>query len=629
MPPGFHFPSRADLWVPASSWADQWPYRNVRVDSALARLADGVGLETARARLDTVSRQLAARYPDTNTGIAAHLLPLREVWSGASRASLLLVLGAGAFLLLIACANAAALLLVWAGEREREVAVRMALGAPPGRLLRQMLVESLLLALGGGAGGLLLSCAGVRLAAGLLPERLPGWLALSVNLPVALFAAGLSLGVGLLFGLAPTVRSLRVDAAAALGQAAGRRGTRRRTGVRRALVLAQITIALTLAVGAGLFARSFAAGRDADPGYGGDTLTFQVDLPVLALESYEQVGRAYGELLTRLRALPGIEAVGATTSMPPARKGTWDLWDYTLEGQDAATQANNPRAHGLGVSQDYFRAMAIAVEGRPLERGDALPTGARSAVVSRSLARHFWPGGAALGKRLKLGPVSSPAPYVEIVGIADDVRFESAGAGAFGGAEAFGIYLPLENLPSWPLYVALRGPATGRPESLEPRLREAAQQVSLDLGVHDLEPMAARVEAALWRQRLSAILFGTLAALALVLAGAGVYGVIAQLVQSRAHEIAIRLALGAGPLDIARTLVGESLRLLAVGLGLGLALSVVLARLFGSRLAGPLSLDPVVFLAAAAAIALMALLASSVPVLGALRVAPATVLKSE
>jgi predicted permease len=624
MPPGFDFPSKSDLWVPSSSWSDQWPFRNVRVDSAIARLAPGISPEAARSRLATVARNLESQYPDTNAGIAAEISPLREVWSGKSRRGILLVLGASAFLLLIACSNVATLLLVWAAERERDMALRLAVGAPPARLMRQVLLESLLLGLLGGAGGLLLAFFGIRLAGALLPAELPGWLAPGLDGRAVAFAAAISLAVGLVFGLAPTLRTLGVDAAGALGQAAGRPFARRRARLRRGLVLAQVTLALTLAAGAGLLAHTFAAGREVDNGYGGGAYTFRIDLPVLALESYAQVGQTYARLLGRLEAVPGVAAVGATTSMPLARKGTWDLWDFTVEGQDTAAQKGNPRAYGQGVSRDYFRAMDIALlAGHTFERGTP------GVVVSRSLAERFWPGRDAIGQRLKLGPAESPAPFQPVVGVAEDVRFESAGLAGAGDPAGLGIYLPLEGMISWPLYVAVLAPDLPRPATLLPALREEVHRVSLDLGVQDAALMAERVEHALWRQRLWAILFATLAGLALLLAGAGIYGVVSQLVQSRLQELAVRLALGAGPGDIARTLIGESARLTAWGAFFGLAASFALGRILASQLAGVKAADPLVFLAALAVVALMSLVASCLPLWRALRLSPAAVLKYE
>ncbi len=608
MPPGFHFPVASDVWVASSAWADQWTHRAIRVDSVVGRLQPGVTLAGAQAALDALADRLQRDHPDTNSGLGALILPLREVWIGDSRAGLWLLLMGCGFLLLVAATNVANLLLAWAAAREKESTLRLALGCPRLRLLRQSLVESLLLALGGSGVGVLIALWGIQLVARSIPVALPVWMGFDLNGRVLLQVIALAAAMAVVFGMVPALRTSGTDAAGilrGLGHVLGDRDSR---WLRRGLIVSQVAIALLLAVGAGLVGKSYARLHGVDPGFEtADRYTVELDLPVFALGSYQQVRDLYRQLLERLSGLPGVAAVGATTTLPLVDRGGPAIrWEVTIEGQDVESQKANPRPNGQAVTADYFQAMGIAFgAGRSFEGQDS-QAATQGAIVSASFARRFWPTSDAVGQRFRLGPASASSPLVTVVGVVEDVRRES-----LAQADALDLYLPLERIPSWPVHLVF-----GMEESqgiAAAQLRREIWAVWSDLGVRELKPLGQVVADSLWRQRTWTVLILAFSGVALGLAALGVYGVASQQVAARTPEIGLRIALGARRGDIFKLVVKEGILLSCVGIAAGLVATLALVKYLSTLLYEVSTTDPLVFLLAIAAVLSAGVVASSLP----------------
>lgn len=625
LPPEFRFPVRSDLWIPASAWSDQWSSRNIRVNTGVGRLRPGATVAEAQAEIEGISERLERDFPDTNSGVRAELWPLREVWTRTSRAGLLLLILACGLLLLIACGNVAHLLLIWAGTRERDTAVQIALGIQPSRRIRRAAVEAVLLGLASGGAGLLLALWGVRLVAWLLPGQLPSWMDLRVDARSAAFALALSLCVGLLAALAPALCSLAVQPRVLLQNESKAFGaSRRKSRGRHSLAVAEIALSFLLLTCAGLLLKSLTHLQRVDPGFQPEgALALEIHLPVFRLESYREVTELYQRILERIGTLPGVTAAGATTDLPFGGKETRKLWELGLEGQSPEERQRNPRAHGHAISADYFRAVGMPLlRGRSFEPRDAKRETA-GAICSRSFAERFWPGKEALGQRLSLGPPGSTSPPLTVVGVVDDVHHESL----TDSLDGLDLYLPLDRLPSWPVHLVVR--TKGDPMALAASVRREIRSVSQDLGVRDVAPLAKVVTRSLWQERIWATLFSVFSGMALLLAAAGVYATISHRVSQRSREIAIRLALGAEHHDVLQTLLGEVAAISALGIGLGFAGALAAGRLLAAMLYQVQANDPVVLALAATALALVSFAACFVPLRRALEVDPATLLRRE
>jgi len=625
LPPGFHFPVRSDLWIPSSAWADQWDSRNIRVNTVVGRLRPGATVAEARTEMEAISERLERDYPDTNSGIRGEFWPLREVWTRTSRAGLLLLILACGMLLLIACGNVAHLLLVWAGTRERDTAVQIALGIQPSQTIRQAAVEVGILGLASGAVGLLLAFLGVRLVAWLLPGQLPSWVDIRVDARSATFALALSLCVGLLTALAPALHSLTVQPRMLLQNDHKNSGVSRRKGRgSHSLAVAEVALSFLLLSCTGLFLKSLTHLQRVDPGFQPEgALALEVHLPVFRLGSYREVVDLYQRILERVGALPGVMAVGVTTDLPFGGKETRKLWELGIEGQSPEERRRNPRAHGHVVSADYFRALGMPLlRGRFFQPSDAKRE-TQGVICSRSFAERFWPGRQALGQRLSLGPPGSTSPPLTVVGVVESVHHESL----TDSLEGLDLYVLIDRLPSWPIHLVVRIP--GDPMALAATVRREIRNVSQELGMRDLAPLASVVTRSLWQERIWATLFSVFSGIALLLAAAGVYGTISHRVSQRSREIAIRLALGAEHHNVLRTILNEVAGISALGIGLGLAGALTAGRLLAAMLYQVQANDPVVLALAAATLTLISFAACVVPLRRALGVDPAVVLRWE
>ena len=620
MPRSFQFPAQeVDLWVPVSLHGeDSVPHRReVRWLSAIGRLAPQATLEQARAGVSTLFARLERAYPDSNRGFGrAALVPLEKSLLGEVRTPLLILLGAVCLVLLIACANVANLLLARSAARRREIAIRTALGARPSRIARQLLTESVLLALLGGGLGLLAAAWGMDGLLALTGGRIPRADEIRLDGAVTAFTLGVSLMTGILFGLLPALRAMRPDVAPAL-EAGGRGGTGSRADVRRGLVIAETVLAALLLTGAGLLAKSFWRLMQVPTGLHAEgALALSITIPDWKYPDDARSEAYRSELLRRLRSLPGVLAAGGSKTMP--LDGGGEPYRVSLPGRGEPATLIQPASGVLIVTPGYFAALGIPiVQGRDLTDSD-LETKAHVLVVNQAMARQLWPGEDPLGKPVMFGPRAR----FEVVGVAADVRHEGLRTSA-GGA----IYVPISLFPRSSLKIFLR--TSVDPLSLAPAARAAIRKLEPDQAISDIAPLAQAVSEAASRPRFYASMLMIFAALALLLAGSGLYAVTSYGIAQRTREIGVRMALGADRKNVLLLVVREALKTSAVGLVLGVAVSALAGRLLGSLLFGVRPFDPSVLAAVAVFLLVSSVLASSVPAARASRLDPMAALRSE
>ncbi|HEU4386980.1 MAG TPA: ABC transporter permease, partial [Blastocatellia bacterium] len=616
LPANFHFFYRFDVLLPLA--LD--PRRELGGESryygtTVARLKPGVSTEQAQAEMDSVQQRYEVTRPEGRPRIdcRTRLVPLHEYFlgeRGERRRALLVLFGAVALVLLIACANVANLLLARGAVRQKELAIRAALGAGRLRLMRQMLTECLVLALAGGAAGLLLASWLTSLLGSLDSAETFGEIGrlatITIDGRVLGFTLLVSLVTGLLFGLVPALRISRPDLNVSLkegGHGSGLHGRR----LRGVLMVSEVALALVLLISAGLLMRSFAKLLDVDPGYRAENLlTARVALPPRYRDNAQRV-LFYDRILERLSALPGVSAVGATSHLPLTGYNMGA--NLVVQGQTPLEGENPPSAPVARVNPDYFHAMGIALRsGRLFNDGDA--EGAPNvAVLSESLARRLFPNEDPLGKRLSVGGDR----ITTIIGVVNDIRYR----GLDGEIEQ-AVYLPYRQLPRSGMALVLRG--TGEATSLAAALRSAVRDVDPALPVYDVMTMNQRLSNSVAARRFNLMLLGGFAALSLVLAGVGVYGVISYVVTERTHEVGIRMALGAQSGDVARLFVKQGMRLVTLGVALGILGAIVLTRLMTGLLFNVSATDPFTFAAVGLLLSLIALLACYVPAKRAARV---------
>jgi putative ABC transport system permease protein len=624
MPPGFQFPDReTQLWVPIAFSSEEAANRGRHYLSVVARMKHGVTLRQAQGEMDAIAARLREQHPDENRDLGATVTTLHEHVAGEIKPALLVLLGAVGFVLLVACANVANLLLARAAARQKEIAVRVALGASRLRLVRQFLTESVLLGALGGGAGLLLSVWGVGLLKTFIPEDISQAAQVSVDARVLGFTAAVSLLTGLVFGLAPAAQASRFNLNETLKEggrdsAAGARGNR----LRNLLVVTEVALALVLLVGAGLLVNSFLRLRGVDPGFRTDNLLKMTVLP--AEQKYPDRARRavfYTELLNRVKTLPGVQSAAVTTSLPLTATG--DSQGFSVEGRPDPPGERRPAVVTRVVSPDYFATLGIPVlRGRGFDDQQDRAGVAPSILINEAMARRYWPGEDPLGKRITMGTPES-GPWMPVVGVVRDVRqFE------------------LESEPKPQVYLSYLQAGIFRPKqlvvrtSVEPRglaasVRGAVWSVDKDQPVSDISTMEEVVSESLARQRFSVLLLGVFAGLALLLAAVGIYGVMSYTVEQRRHEIGIRMALGAQAGDVLRLAVGQGLKLVLWGVLLGLCAALALTRLMSSLLYGVSATDPATFAAISLLLVCAGLLASYIPARRATKVDPLTALRYE
>ncbi|MDQ3803874.1 MAG: ABC transporter permease [Acidobacteriota bacterium] len=629
MPPHFQFPSREDeLWVPIAFTPQEAASRGRHYLQVLARLKPGVTLGQAQAEMSTIAARLQQQYPEQNTNLGATVTPLHEHVVGDIRPALLVLLGAVGFVLLVACANVANLLLARAAVRQKEIAVRVALGASRLRLVRQFLTESVLLAALGGGLGLLLSVWGVSLLKTFIPENISQARAVAVDARVLGFTVLVSLLTGLIFGLAPAVQASNFNLNETLKEggrdsAAGSRGNR----IRALLVVAEVAVSLVLLIGAGLLINSFLRLRNVDPGFRADNLlTMSIELPQQKYPDPARRAAFYTELVSRIEALPGVKSAAVTNWIPLVFQG--DSIGFSIEGRPdpAPGQGRRPTVVTRVVHPHYFRTMGIQLlRGREFGEQDRVesPT---VAVISETMARRHWPGEDPTGKRITPGPATSTDPddWVTIVGVVKDVRQFELGAEPkpqmyVSYAQGWSFFAPRHLVVSTAV----------EPLSLAATVRKTVWEIDKDQPVSDIRTMEEVLSESLARQRFSMLLLGIFAAVALALAAVGIYGVMSYAVAQRTHEIGIRMALGAQRGDVLKLAVGQGLKLVLIGVALGLAAAFALTRVMASLLFGVSATDPATLVTISLVLIGVAVLASYIPARRAAKVDPMIALRYE
>ena len=628
MPPQFNFPTQTELWMPLSFSAgvsSDYEHRYVRT---LGRLKSGISVAQAQLRMNALERQLAFQHPETDAGNETWVEPLRHQLAGDIRTPLLALSGAVAFVMLIVCVNVASLLLARAASRRTEISVRVAIGASRLRLLQQFLIESLLLSLLGGALGVLLALWCSHFLVALFPNgvanlSIPRVESIPVNGPVLWFALGITLLTGLLFGGIPALQSSRVSGNDALKESGrGLAGTSKSTRVRRVLVVSEIALSLVLLTGAGLMVESFRHVYRVDLGFRPEKVVgLEVFLPPNRYPGNQPQARAgfVNNVLNRLSTLPGVQSAGATNFLPLT--GFWGSTDFKIAGRVLQKDAPKPNADNRLVSPGYFSTMGIALRGgRAFSEQDRFGS-QKVAIVNATLAHRYFGSENPIGKVLEVGDPGHQDGW-QIVGLVSDVK-------AFGPEEATHaeLYRPLDQLPFPLLGFAVR--ATGDPAALLKAAEQAIWDVDKDQPVFDAMPMAQLAAQAVTLRRISTILLASFAALALVLAAIGLYGVMAYSVAQRTHEIGLRMAVGALRSDVLRLVIRQAMGLVIIGEAGGLVAALILMRIVSGLLYGVSPSDPWIIFAATAVLALVAFAASYIPAQRATMVDPMVALRYE
>jgi predicted permease len=632
-PPGFHgLTDEAELWVPfvMSGSAEDLGQRGDRGFQVLAQLNRGVSFARAQADMDAISNRLAQAYPGTNEARGVEVSPLEREMLGDIRKPLLLLLAAVGFVLLIACTNVANLLLARSEARQREIAMRIALGASRGRVLRQLLAESAVLVTLGCLAGLILAHFGARTLLAASPVTFPSYVHASLDPAVTLFTMLICCLVGLVLGLAPATHVHAAGVHDALKQSSGRSaGSHAGRRFRNGLVVAEISFSMLLLTGAGLLIRSLEHLATLNPGYDpSHLLALRVSLPrLLPADPPDANARpdaglvvTAGEILRRLSQLPSIQSAGIATDVPLA--GETAVF-YTAEGQPAMHAQTMPRAYFHRVSPDFFKALRTPfIAGRAFTE-DEVHNNADVAIVTVSLAQRFWAGQDPVGKRIKVGGLSSPRPWLTIIGVVNNMKYRGLPDNPTADPDLFQVF----NERSRDFSVLVR--TSLDPSSITSSVRNTLRQVEPSILIYDSATMEEFIGHETARPRFTGWLMAIFAGIALALAVIGIYGVMSYSVSRRTREIGVRIALGADRPRVLRMVVANGMGLVAVGLLLGTAAALALTRLIGTLLYGVTPSDPLTYGAAALTLAGAAFIACLMPAWHAARIDPAVTLRNE
>jgi putative ABC transport system permease protein len=624
LPPSMRLANR-DIWIPVGLFTDS--PRFVRSNHpgllGIGRLKPGITLPQMQADLSAVAKQLEAEYAD-NAGVGASGDYLAEMVVGSVRRSLVILSAAVGLVLLIACANVANLVLSRSASREREFALRIAIGAGRGHLVRQMLTESLVLSLFGGVLAIIIARAGVKLLQSLEPGNIPRLTEIQVDGSVLLYALGLSVATGLLFGLVPAWQTSRSDHLSALKDGGGGSsgGGRARLRTRAALTVAEVSLALVLLVGAGLLLRSFAKLTSVDPGVDPDNVVAgMVQLPETKYPTAAGRRRVFDEIVSRVRALPGVEQAAAATDLPVT--SSWQT-GITFEGLPPAAPGSQPILNGAIVTPEYFSAMSMQLlRGRGLEATD-VESQPPVTVISETVARRYFGAVDPIGQRMRQGGAENTGDWLwlTIVGVVSDTRtdgLKDLPRGTF--------YVPIGQREARSMWVMVRSAAPV--DQVTRGLRREVAAVDPDLPLANVVTLNSVIDEYVAQPRFSMLMLSIFAGVALVLAAGGIYGVITYNVSQRWNEIGVRLALGATRMDVMRLVIGHAMKMTAVGLAIGIGIALWTGRVIANQLFEVKPSDPLVLVGVTLFLAVIALLASAVPAFRATRIAPTVAIRGE
>jgi putative ABC transport system permease protein len=639
MPAGFEFPNKVDLWLPVGPFfaESSWQKRDNHPGLfGLARLKPGVTLEKARADLDVIAVRLEQEYPESNKTRRVQIDRLLDNKVGNVRRALWILLGAVSFVLVIACANVANLLLARAAAREKEMALRAALGAGRWRITRQLLTESGLLALLGAVVGLLFAKGALRVVATFAGESIPRAAEISLDPRVLLFSGLVAVLTGISFGLAPAWHARRVDLQGTLKET-GRGTTSSRAGLRQGLVIAEVALTFVLLVGAGLLLLSFHRLLQVNPGFAVDrVLTFRINPPEDKYQTDEQQILFYHALLEKLRALPGVQAASLASQTTPLHEGGWDM-RFLIEGRPEPPPHRQPSLQVHLVAPDYFRVLGIPLlQGRDFTEqdnrehlrgtssGNDWGAGLNSIIIDEEFAKRHWPNQNPLGQRVRIPwGEREKQPIVTIVGVVGRVK-ENRLSDQGGMVQA---YFPIYQQTLRNIAVVVK--TTTEPGAMLTTMRQQVSQLDPALPIFGIQTMREIRNNNVAPERLNLGLLGGFAALALILAIIGLYGLLAFTVTQRQREIGIRMALGAQRFDVLNLVVGQGMRLILAGVVIGLLGSFALTRVLASVLFKVEPTDPLTFITVTFSLCVVALLACYIPARRATKIDPMVALRFE
>jgi len=637
MPKGFQFPEVAEAWGPLALNTKIYTRTDHGLES-IARLKPGVTLDQAQAEMIRIASNIEQQNPVTNEGLSVSLTSLRTGLVGDYKKALLILLGVVGFVLLIACVNVANLLLARATARQKEIAIRAALGANRGRIFRQLLTESLLLGLISGVLGLMLALWGLDLLLAAIPIDIPFWMKFDLDGRVLGFTAACSVLTSFVFGTVPAIEASNPDLNETLKEGGRSASGGGRHHLRSLLVVAEIAISLVLLVGAGLMMRSFMNLQRVDAGINPEgVLTMNIALPGGRYREPEKRITFFSQLLERIRTIPGVQSAGTNSGLPLAGSN-WGR-SLTVEGFPVLSVGEAPAINHCVISSGYFHAMGIPLlKGRDFDErdtrdapkvpqltvhGESMPSSSSGVtIIDERLAREYWPDADPIGKRIRFGPPEDNEPWHTIVGVVGEVKHQRLDA-----STRKSVYLPFARMPIGGSSLAIR--TSGRPESLIAAVRSQVRELDPDLPITRVMPMTEVVARSVWQPRLYTALFGVFAGVALILATVGIYGVMSYAVTQRTREIGLRMALGAQRHDVLKLVVGQGVLLATIGVGVGLAAALALTRLMSSLLFGVTATDPITFAAVSVLLAGVALGACFIPARRAAKVDPMVALRYE
>jgi putative ABC transport system permease protein len=622
---GAQFGGRAEIWQPLAFTDDQMKARYSRSFAVIGRLASATSVAQAQAEIETINAQMRREHPNNygqGNSFGGDIFRLHDLAVGGMRPALLILLSAVFLVLLIACANLTTMLLARAAAREREMAIRVALGAGPLRLLKQVLTESVLLALIGGVAGVLLALWGVELLKVIGAQTVPRLREVNVDLGVLGVTLAIAVGTGIIFGLVPGLASARPELTEALKE--GGRSSTQGTGrnrLRNGLVIAEVALALVLLSGAGLLMKSFARLQNVNPGFNPrNALTFEISLPKIQYPDNLSIVRFNNEAQRRIAALPGVQTAGFSTILPLA--GTNSDSSFAIEGQPSNDRTPSPDEENRQVSPDYFRALEIPlIKGRfftDADKTDAPPV----IIVNQAFAKKFWPNQDAVGKRIVMGGMSEHPNWITIVGVVGDVRH-------------FGLdidpkpemYVPFAQDPYFTTIYVVR--SNQDPRSLLPPIRREIQAIDSAVPLANIRAFEDVIADSVAPRRLSVVLLGVFAGVAVLLASVGIYGVMSFLVVQRTQEIGVRMALGAQRSDVLKLILGRSLKLISVGAAIGLVVALMSTSALRALLYNVSAFDTPTFVLVTILLAAVALAASYLPAMRATKADPMAALHAE